>query len=103
MKPAGNYHQYASFLEFEDPFTTLQTLEGSILYINMSCGDWNLLIITDENRDFSTIPGFRECILQGVKSATSASRVVLLDWEEAIKRIEREISPPHSRWNMKLV
>jgi len=66
----------------------------------MSCGDWNLLVITDENRDFSTIPGFRECILQGVKSATSASRVLFLDWEEAIKKIEREISPPDKKTNL---
>jgi hypothetical protein len=87
VKPAQNYHEYAYFVNVDNPLNVYKGLKG-IVYGNISCGSWNLLIITDRKIDISSLPGFKECILEGRKSATHASKVVVQDFEESLKRIE---------------
>ncbi len=93
LKPAENYHHYAYFLMVEDPLTVYQTLEREhIVYRSISFGEWNILAITDRCTDFLAMPQVRECILVGVKSATYASKVVVVDFEESVNRIRDAIT-----------
>ena len=87
VKPAQNYHEYAYFVNVDNPLKAYNGLKG-VVYENISCGSWNLLLITVERIDFFSLPGFKECILEGRKSATHASKVVVQDFEESLKRIE---------------
>ena len=94
VKPAENYHQYAYFLKVTDPLTVCQALKGEhILYRSVSCGTWNVLVITDEYVDYSSLPQVQECIVEGVKSATYMSKVTVLDFGESVKRIRDAITP----------
>ncbi|MBU7048344.1 MAG: hypothetical protein HXS54_18080 [Theionarchaea archaeon] len=86
VKPAQNYHEYAYFLNVDNPLDVYKGLKG--IYGKISCGSWNLLVITDRKMDISSLPGFKECIFEGRKSATHASKVMVQDFEESIKRIE---------------
>jgi hypothetical protein len=86
VKPAENYHEYAYFVNVDDPFAC-KGLKGD-MHGNVSCGGWNLLVITDRKIDISSLPGFKECILEGRKIATHASKVVVQDFEDFLKRID---------------
>ncbi|MBU7009911.1 MAG: hypothetical protein HXS46_04430 [Theionarchaea archaeon] len=96
VKPAKNYHQYASFLIFEDPLTTYQSLKAFPYLVSRSLvsGTWNLLLICEKLMDFSVLKGFRRCILQGVRGVTHLSKVTTLDWDTAVKRMYKALSPP---------
>jgi hypothetical protein len=87
VKPAQNYHEYAYFVNVDNPLDAYKGLKG-VVYGNISCGSWNLLVITDRKMDISSLPGFEECIFEGRKSATHASKVVVRNFEESLKRID---------------
>jgi DNA-binding Lrp family transcriptional regulator len=87
VKPAQNYHEYAYFVNVDNPLDAYKGLKG-VVYGNISCGSWNLLVITDRKMDISSLPGFKKCIFEGRKSATHASKVVVQIFEESLKRIE---------------
>ena len=87
VKPAQNYHEYAYFVNVDNPLNVYKGLKG-IVYGNISCGSWNRLVITGDRMDISSLPGFKECIFEGRKSATHASKVVVQDSEESLKRID---------------
>jgi hypothetical protein len=87
VKPAQNYHEYAYFVNVDNPLDVYKGLKG-VVYGNISCGSWNLLVITGDRIEISSLPGFIECILEGRKSATHASKVVVQDFEESLKRID---------------
>ena len=86
VKPAQNYHEYAYFVKVKNSFDACKALEDTV-YKNVSLGSWNLLVITRDRMDVSSLPGFQECIFEGRKSATYASKVVVKDFEESLKRI----------------
>ncbi|MBU7045887.1 MAG: hypothetical protein HXS54_05570 [Theionarchaea archaeon] len=87
VKPAQNYHEYAYFVNVDNPLNVYKALKD-IVYGNISCGSWNLLVITDRKMDISSLPGFKECIFEGRKSATYASKVIVQNFEESLKRID---------------
>jgi hypothetical protein len=87
MKPAQNYHEYAYFVNVDNPLDAYKGLKG-VVYGNVSCGSWNLLVITGDRINISSLPGFEGCISEGRKSATHASKVVVRNFEESIKRID---------------
>ena len=67
------------------------------MYRSISFGEWNILAITDACIDFLALPRVRECVLVGVKSATYASKVVVVDFEESVKRIRDAITTPKEK------
>ncbi|MBU7045932.1 MAG: winged helix-turn-helix domain-containing protein [Theionarchaea archaeon] len=47
VKPARNYHEYAYFVNVVNPLDVYKGLKG-VVYGNVSCGSWNLLVITGD-------------------------------------------------------
>jgi DNA-binding Lrp family transcriptional regulator len=93
VKPAPNYCHYAYFLMVKDPLIFCEILEREhIVYLSISSGKWNIMAITDACIDFLLVPQVRECILMGVKSATYCPKVVVIDFEESVKRIQDKIT-----------
>ena len=93
VKPAPNYCHYAYFLKVKDPLIFCEILEREhMVYLSISSGKWNIMAITDACIDFLLTPQVRECILMGVKSATYCPKVVVVDFEESVKRIQDKIT-----------
>lgn len=99
VKPAQNYHQYVSFLEFMHPLPTYHGLEGfpHVLHRSLSSGNWNLLLICDTLMDFSVLKGFKQCVYQGVKGVTHLSKVTSLDWDQSIQKMYSSVSSPKEK------
>ncbi|KYK29218.1 MAG: hypothetical protein AYK19_20040 [Theionarchaea archaeon DG-70-1] len=99
VKPAQNYHLYASFCQFEDPYAAYKGLKElpHILYRSWNCGEWNITLISDTLMNFSVLKGFKECIHQDVKSVTSLSKVTTLDWDNSMEKIQLMISTPRKK------
>jgi len=93
MKPAENYHQYAYFLNVNDPLTVYRRLKGfpGVVSRSLTAGSWNLLVIFNRLMDLSVLSGVRKCFLQGVKGVTHLSKVGGLDWDESIQRMKTAV------------
>ncbi|MBU7028080.1 MAG: winged helix-turn-helix domain-containing protein [Theionarchaea archaeon] len=99
VKPAQNYHLYASFCQFEDPYAAYKGLKElpHVVYRSWNCGEWNITLIIDTLMNFSVLKGFKECIHQGVKSVTYLPKVTTLDWDKSLKKIQQMISTPKEK------
>jgi len=99
VKPAQNYHLYASFCQFENPYTVYKGLKGlpHVLYRSWNCGQWNMTLINDTLMNLPLLKGFQTCITQGVKSVTYLSKVTTLDWDKSMKKIQRVVSTPKKK------
>jgi len=96
VNPAQNYHLYASFCQFKDPYTAYKGLKGlpHVLYRSWNCGQWNITLISDTMMNLPLLKGFQTCIHQGTKSVTYLSKVTTLDWDKSLKKIQQMISTP---------
>jgi len=99
VKPAQNYHLYASFCQFEDPYAVYKGLKGlpHVLYRSWNCGRWNMTLISDTLINLPLLKGFQTCIHQGVKSVTYLPKVTTLDWDNSMKKIQQTISTPKKK------
>jgi hypothetical protein len=99
VKPAGNYHQYASFLKFEHPLLAYQGFKGfpSLLSRSVVVGGWNIMLVCEKFMNFSSLKGFRDCILQETKGVTHLPKVTSLDWETSMERMYSGLSPPREK------
>ncbi len=99
VKPAQNYHQYAYFLTFEQPFSTFNRFKEfpHVLSRNLVSGAWNLSLICDKFINFSVLEGFRHCILQGIKGVTWLSKVETLDWNISLEKMYSTLSSPKKK------
>jgi DNA-binding Lrp family transcriptional regulator len=96
LNPAKNYHQYAYFLQCENPFLTYINLgkDPNILFRSVEFGPWNLFIISDKKMDFSSLKGVKQNFFQGVKGTTHFSTVVSVDWDVCLERMYNAVAPP---------
>jgi hypothetical protein len=96
LKPAKNYYQYVYFLAVKDPVSAYERFAGShdVVSVNIGCGQWNSLIISEEVIHFSGSKESEKCILQGKKGVTSLSKVACLDWDQSLESINSVLSPP---------
>ena len=114
VNPAQNYHEYATFLEFEQPFLTYECFKefSHVISGTLNCGKWNTTVISEKPINFSRLQGFRTCLLHNVKGATSLSKVEILDWNQSMEKIQDILQPPrekttlyreisHNPWNKK--
>jgi DNA-binding Lrp family transcriptional regulator len=99
LNPAHNYHQYAVFLQFEDPLSTYQRFEGfpHVISKRLHSGKWNISLICDRLLDFSALNGFEQYVALGVKGVTLYSQVTSLDWDLSMKRMEALLSSPQKK------
>jgi hypothetical protein len=99
LKPACNYHQYASFLVFDNPVAAHNCF-GEIPFVisrSLDCGEWNILLISEESMDYTTFRDFRRCLFEGKKSVTHLSSVTCLDWDTSMERIYGRLSSPEGK------
>jgi hypothetical protein len=96
LKPARNYYQYVYFLTVDNPLSAYESLAGShdVISVNIECGQWNSLVISEKVVDFSGLKGSEKCMLQGRKGVTSLSKVDSLDWDQSLESIYSVLSPP---------
>jgi hypothetical protein len=96
LKPAKNYYQHVHFLAVDNPLSAYESLTGSrhTISVNIECGQWNSLVISEEVVDFSGLKGSEKCIHQGRKGVTSLSKVTSLDWDQSLEKIHSKIAPP---------
>ncbi|KYK37629.1 MAG: hypothetical protein AYK19_00055 [Theionarchaea archaeon DG-70-1] len=99
VKPAQNYHLYASFCQFKDPYIAYKGLKRlpHVLYRSWNCGKWNITLISDTLMNLPLLKGFQTCIHQGAKSATYLPKVTMLDWDKSMKKIQQMISTPKKK------
>jgi hypothetical protein len=99
VKPAGNYHQYASLMKFEHSMTAYRRFHGfpHIVSRSLSSGSWNLLLLCEKQMNFSRLRGFREYVAEGAKGATCLSKVSFLDWESSLRKINDIVSSPKQK------
>jgi len=99
VKPAQNYHLYASFCQFKDPYTVYKGLKElpHVVYRSWNCGEWNITLISDKLMNLPLLREFKECIYQGVKSATYLPEVTTLIWDKSMEKIQQMISTPRKK------
>ncbi len=99
VKPARNYHEYAAFLEFEQPFLTYRCFKElpHVISGTLNCGKWNMTVISEKPINFPRLQGFHNCLLQNVKGAISLSKVTVLDWNQSMQKIQDALQPPKEK------
>lgn len=93
MNPARNYKEYVYLMDFENPLSTFQGLKEfpHILHCSLSFGDWNIMVTTDRNLDFSKLVGFQSIVFWGVKGFTHTPKAEYTTWGESFKKIHEKI------------
>jgi hypothetical protein len=96
LKPAKNYYQHVHFLAVSNPLSAYESLTGSrhTVSVNIECGQWNSLVISEEAVGLSGLKGSQKCIHHNRKGVTSLSKVTYLDWDQSLKKIYSKIAPP---------
>ena len=99
LKPAQNYHEYVYFLEVEDPLLLYVDLKQctAVVSVEVGFGSWNLLVISNESIDYTELEGYEKCILHGIKGTTFLSRVITLDWNESMERMNSMLNTPQEK------
>ncbi|MGC1121081.1 MAG: hypothetical protein WBA22_08295, partial [Candidatus Methanofastidiosia archaeon] len=90
VKPAVNYRLYCYFFKADDPSTLYKSFQESVVSKSVGAGDWNVMVITDQEMDFTA--GTGDCIHSGKKGGTFISKVTQLDWDHSLKDISSRIS-----------
>lgn len=93
MNPAPNYREHVYLMNFENPLSVFQGLKGfpHVLHCRVSFGDWNIMITTDRNLDFSKLVGFQSMVSQGVKGFAYTPKVEYTTWDESFKKVNEKI------------
>jgi hypothetical protein len=99
INPSENYHQYASFLTFENVLLMYTYLKEFpyVIYRSLEFGNWNLLLISEKMIDFSMLKGFKTWFLRGVKGATWLSKVIFIDWDQSMDAMHKALSLPDEK------
>ena len=89
----SDYKEYVYLMNFSDPFHAYKGLKGfpHVLYHEMTLGDWNTMVITDRQLDFSQLVGFESVVYQGVKGNVYTPKVEFTMWNESLKKIYEHI------------
>jgi hypothetical protein len=96
LKPAKNYYQHVHFLAVSNPLSAYESFTGSrhTVSVNIGCGQWNSLVISEEVVDFPGLKGYEKCIHHNRKGVTSLSKVTYLDWNQSLENIYSKIASP---------
>ncbi len=102
VNPAENRREYAAFVKFENSLTVYKDFKGFPYLISrdLCLGEWDLMVTSEKRFDFSLLKGFKECVYQGVKGVTYASRVTSLNWETSVEKMKNFLSPPEEKTSL---
>jgi hypothetical protein len=95
MKPALNYTEYVYLLNFQDPYKVFRGLRTfpHVVYHAMTFGDWNTMVVTDRQLDFSNLVGFQSLINQGKRGYSYTPHVACISWNESFRKMYSHIEP----------
>ena len=93
MNPAPNYREYVYLMNFSNPPFVFRALKGfpHILECGIAFDDWNTMVITDLDLDFSKMVGFQSMVAKGVRGLTYTPRVEYTSWNEAFENMYDQI------------
>jgi hypothetical protein len=96
LKSAKNYYQHIHFLAVSNPLSAYESFAGSrhTVSVNIGCGQWNSLVISEEAVGLSGLEGSEKCVHHGRKGVTSLSKVTSLDWDQSLENIHSKIALP---------
>lgn len=97
LNPAQNYHEYVYFLMVKNPLSAYERLKALFPVISVAFGSWHLLLISDKQIDVFKLEGYQDCILQEIKGVTHLSKVIMLNWEESMKKMHSVLHPPEEK------
>jgi hypothetical protein len=99
LKPAQNYHLYVRLLRFEHPVAASKCFSRfpAVMTTSLSSGEWNLMLVSRDMLGLSELEGFRKEFYHGAKGVTCVPKVVTLDWELSMKKIQHAISSPEEK------
>jgi hypothetical protein len=95
VKPASDYHVYCYFFKANDPQSLYKSFQESVFSTSIGAGDWNVMVITDKEMDFTA--GTGECIHSGKRGGIFISKVTQLDWDHSLKNISSRIRTPDTK------
>ena len=93
MNPAPNYREYVYLMNFSDPPFVFRALKGfpRTLQYGMTSGNWNTMVITDLDLDFSKLIGFQSMVAKGVRGLTYAPKVEYISWDHTFGNMYDQI------------
>ncbi|MBU7015876.1 MAG: winged helix-turn-helix domain-containing protein [Theionarchaea archaeon] len=99
VKPAQNYHQYAAFLKFEHPLRAYQGFKGfpSLYSRSVLVGAWNIMVVCEKFMNFSSLKGFRDCLLHEAKGVTYVPKVASFDWDTSLEKMYSSLFHPRGK------
>ena len=94
LKPAPDYREYVYLMNFKNPFHFYQNVRGfpHVIYHAMTFGDWNTMVMTDGQVDFSQLTGYERTVFQGVRYRSVTPLTKRLSWEKCFEKVSREIA-----------
>ena len=94
LNPHTNYGEYVYLMNFSDESRVFEGLKRfpHVLYCGSTFGEWNTLVVTDRQLDFSQLRGFQSIVYQGVKGCTYTPEVKHLTWGESWRKVIRKVT-----------
>lgn len=96
LNPAPNYKEYVYLANSDNPYLVTDELKGDhhVVYVAVTSGNWNTMVITDNELDLSGLPGIQDVVTQSVKGFTRTPKVEYVTWDESFQRISEKMSQP---------
>jgi len=93
LNPHPDYKEYVYLMRFSDPPHIFEGLKGfpHVIYHGIALGDWNTMVITDRQLDFSQLVGFESVVYQGVKGHVYTPKVKSTTWDQSLKKMYEQI------------
>jgi hypothetical protein len=99
MLPAPDYREYIHLMNFKNPYFVFRNLHGfpHILWYAVTYGDWNFMVVTDRQIDFSQFPEYEETVYQGIRYHSATPRTEYTSWAKSFEKAFNEIKTfnPH--------
>jgi hypothetical protein len=100
MLPAPDYKEYIHLMNFKNPYFVFRNLHGfpHILWYAVTYGDWNFMVTTDRQIDFSQFPEYEETVYQGIRYHSATPRTEYISWAKSFEKAFDEIKTfnPHT-------
>ena len=100
MRPAVNYAEYVYLMNFEHPLEMFKGLKGfpNVLYNAVTIGDWNTMVVTDNQLDFAQLVGFQEMVYTKRKGLVHTPKPTCTTWGTCFKSVSTRIDQFAPLW-----
>jgi hypothetical protein len=94
LKYYAGLDKYMYFAKFDDPYEAFDQIrmDPRITYTAMFFGDWNIMLMSDEQYDVSQIRGFENLVFKGERYDITTPRTMFRNWKAAFQKMKDETS-----------